>query len=92
MPRSARRWGAHAARVIDVSERAVIPGFIDTHLTHVHLTFDNARAARQTLQSTASTALLVLISRHECASVLALYIDLAVAAPVRFVCQNDNCG
>lgn len=47
----------HGARVVDVSERPIMPGFIDTHLTHVHLAFDNAHAAQQPLRSTVSKAL-----------------------------------
>ena len=42
------------AEVIDLSERTVSPGFIDTH---VHLTMDASRLAAQTLESVASKAL-----------------------------------
>src|SRR5581483_10495557 len=42
------------AQTIDLSDRTVSPGFIDTH---VHLTMDAANLAQQTLESSASKAL-----------------------------------
>jgi imidazolonepropionase-like amidohydrolase len=42
------------AQVIDLSERTVCPGFIDTH---VHLTMDASNLAQQTLESSAAKAL-----------------------------------
>ncbi len=42
------------AQIIDLSERTVSPGFIDTH---VHLTMDAADLPQQTLQSSAAKAL-----------------------------------
>jgi imidazolonepropionase-like amidohydrolase len=45
---------APVARVIDLSERTVCPGFIDTH---VHLTMDAGNLPLQTLESSAAKAL-----------------------------------
>ncbi len=42
------------AQIIDLSDRTVSPGFIDTH---VHLTMDAANLAAQTLESSAAKAL-----------------------------------
>lgn len=48
--------------MIDLSERTVSPGFIDTH---VHLTMDASDLAAQTLQSSAAKALKGLSLAHE---------------------------
>ena len=50
------------AELIDLSDRTVSPGFIDTH---VHLTMDASRLAQQTLESASAKALEGLASAQE---------------------------
>lgn len=50
------------AELIDLSERTVSPGFIDTH---VHLTMDASKLAQQTLDSSATKALNALSLARE---------------------------
>ncbi|MGH2843862.1 MAG: amidohydrolase family protein, partial [Solirubrobacteraceae bacterium] len=51
-----------SAEVIDLSDRTISPGFIDTH---VHLTMDATNLAQQTLESTATKALMGLSLARE---------------------------
>jgi imidazolonepropionase-like amidohydrolase len=79
------------ARVIDLSERTVSPGFIDTH---VHLTMDAANLAVQTLESAAAEALKGLnIARQYMNYGFTSLRDLAVHTGAAEGCkQAIHCG
>jgi imidazolonepropionase-like amidohydrolase len=67
------------AQVIDLADRTVSPGFIDTH---VHLTMDAANLAQQTLESAATKALKALsLARQYMAFGFTTLRDLGSADP-----------